>query len=61
MSDVEITVRVSSIRNATDRTLWNAQERVNHFLSDLDVDVKASIGELLRHWGLEADVTVAVS
>lgn len=61
MTDVQITVRVSDIRNSASRTLWNVQERMANFHSDLDVDVKASIDELLRHWGLEGEVSVAVS
>lgn len=59
--NVEVTVQISGIENATDRTMWNAQERINHFLSDLDTDLETSVKGLLRHWGLDAQVSVAVS
>lgn len=59
--NVDITVTISDVENAADRTLWNVQERKNRFLSELDVDVEASISTLLSHWGLKGKVTVAVS
>ena len=58
--NVDVTVTVNGIKNDSG-TLWNVQDRINLFFSDLDADIEASITTCLHHWGLKGEVSVALA